>query len=158
MEPVQKAGLSASRFYMWRAVFAMAHADGVVTAQEVSFLSESTLDLPLSDAQRQMLKRDLAEAQDPATMFTQVTEARDREEFFVLARVLCWSDGDYDAQERKMMGVLEDLDARQDAKALLERSRQVVQEIQLNKDQWVNEHKHEEHSIFEKFSRLLKAS
>ncbi len=158
MESAKKEGLSPSRFYMWRAIFAMAHADGIVTPHEVSFLSESTLNLPLSDSQREMLKRDLAEAQDPATMFTQVTEARDREEFFVLARVLCWSDGDFDVQERKMMNVLEDLDAQQEARALLERSRQVVQEIQLNKDQWVSEHKREEQSIFEKFSSLLKTS
>lgn len=158
MEAVDRSGLSASRFYMWRAVFAMAHADGIVTPHEVSFLSESTYDLPLSDAQREILIKDIKDEQDPAVMFSQVTEAKDREEFFVLARVLCWSDGDFDAQERKVMDVLEDISAKQDAKNLLAQSKQVVQEIKLNKDQWVQDRARDgEGSIFEKFSNLLKS-
>ncbi|MEM6781736.1 MAG: TerB family tellurite resistance protein, partial [Pseudomonadota bacterium] len=87
MSVQKKSGISTSRFFMWRAVFAMAHADGVVTAQEISFLNESTQSLPLSDAQREMLSRDITEQQDAAVMFAQVTDAGDREEFFVLARV-----------------------------------------------------------------------
>ena len=102
--------------------------------------------------------RDLGEAQDPATMFAHVTEAKDRQEFFVLARVLCWSDGDFDTQERKMMDVLENIGAQQDARSLLEQSRKVVQEIQLNKDQWVHEHVREEQSVLEKFGNFFKTA
>ncbi|MEM6782071.1 MAG: hypothetical protein AAF569_09440, partial [Pseudomonadota bacterium] len=72
-----------------------------------------------------------------------------------LARVLCWSDGDYDAQERVVMDALEDISAQQEAQALLERSKQAVQEIKLNKDQWVQQHEAQEKPMFEWFGNLL---
>ena len=145
-------GLPPSRFYMWRALTAMAHADGVITPHEVEFLSEQTANLPLSQAQREMLGRDLREEQDVAVMFSQVTDAKDREEFFLLARVLCWSDGDFDEQERKMIELLEDLNMKADTQAMLERSRKVVQEIELNRDQWDETEK----PLFEFFGGLFK--
>lgn len=147
-------GLSTSRFYMWRALFALAHADGVVSEQEMDFLNKNTEDLRLSSAQREILSRDLVEEQDPAVMFAQVTEGRDREEFFTLARVLCWSDGDYDAQERRMMALLTDIQADKEAKALLQRTRNTVHEIHLHQDQWDGDKG--DSSVFSFFKGLLK--
>ena len=89
-------------------------------------------------------------------MFKEITEAKDREEFFVLARVLCWSDGDCDEQERKVMSLLEDLNAQQDAQVLLTRSRQIVEEIELNKDQWSEQGRGDEKPFFDFLGGILK--
>ena len=132
----EASGLSASRFYMWRAAFALAHADDVISPHEVAFLNQSTQDLPLSPGQREILKRDLMEEQDPAVMFDQVTDALDREHFMILARLLCWSDGDFDVQERKMMKILKQMKMEKDAENALEESKNRIQDLRLNKDQW----------------------
>lgn len=146
--------ISESRFYMWRGIFALAHVDGVVSAHELSFLDESTKDLQFSDAQRKILEKDLDDSQDAETMFAHISDARDRAEFFILARVLCWSDGDFDAQERSMMELLDGLDTNRDAAALLQQSKMAVQEIRLNADQWVEDHA-DERPVFAFFKRLL---
>ncbi len=136
---MDESGLSSSRFYMWRTIFALAHADGVVSEQEIDFLNKNTENLPLSDSQREILSKDLVEEKDPAVMFTQVMDGKDREEFFTLARVLCWSDGDYDEQEKRVMNILSDIQADKESKTLLERSRATVHEIHLARDQWDQE-------------------
>jgi len=129
-------GLSASQFYMWRAIVAMVHADGIVTPQELAFVQENTKDLPFTDAQRQVLISDFQTPRDVFTMFSQVTSPKDRRDFFILARALCWSDGDYDRQEKNIMEVLEGFQIESEDRALLEESRQVIQEIDLDQNQW----------------------
>ena len=148
--------ISESRFYMWRGIFALAHVDGVVSAHELSFLDGSTKDLPLSDEQRVILEKDLADPQDAETMFAHVSDARDRAEFFTLARVLCWSDGDFDEQEKSMMRLLDGLNIKRDAAALLQQSKMAVQEIRLNADQWADDHA-DERPVFAFFKGLLGA-
>lgn len=150
-------GLSSSRFFMWRAVFALAHADEVVTSQEIAYLTESTKDLMLSPTQREILSQDLKTPQDPSLMFSQITEAKDREEFFILSRVLCWSDGDFDVQEKKVMDALSHLKAKREAEDLLNRTRSMVQEIQLNKNQWEESQK-EDKPFMDFLNRFLPKS
>lgn len=128
-------GVSPSRFYMWRAVFAMAHADGVVTPHEIDFLHNQMRDIPFSDGQLQTLAGDLGAAQDIHVMFRQITNPQDRADFFKFARVLSWSDGDYDAQEQHILETLEQ-DMETGDRALLSQSRGAVQEIALEADQW----------------------
>ncbi len=101
-------GISESRFYMWRAVFSMAHADHVVTDEERSFMEGYLAQVPFSDAQRSTLEQDMAEAQDVYEMFDMITEPEDRGQFFEFARMMCWSDGDYDAQEEEIKEYLKE--------------------------------------------------
>lgn len=128
-------GISASRFYMWRAVFAMAHVDGVVTPHEIDFLREQMKDIPLSDGQIQTLAGDLGLAQDIHAMFRQITAAADKRDFFKYARILSWSDGDYAAQEKHILETIEQDMAAED-RALLDESRDAVKIIKLDADQW----------------------
>ncbi|MCB1529907.1 MAG: TerB family tellurite resistance protein [Rhodospirillales bacterium] len=129
-------GLSNSRFYMWRAVVAMAHADGVVTPQEIHFLQDSVKDIEMSEGQIQVLMADLGTPQDIYMMFSQITDPRDKKDFFKFARVLSWSDGDFDAQEKHIVETLEKIHMDESSRLLLRESKMEIQEIPLEADQW----------------------
>lgn len=131
--------VSASRFYMWRAVVAMAHADGIVTPHEVNFLQEQMKDVPLSEGQMQTLAGDISVPQNIAAMFGQITNSHDKSDFFKLARVLSWSDGDFDAQEQHILEVLEKVMNEGDNRKMLQETRESVKEITLNGDQWADQ-------------------
>lgn len=95
--------LPESRFNLWRAIVAMVHVDGVVKPHEINFIAEQTRDLPLSAAQRDVLKADLAEPQDIKVFFDKITRPQDRDDFFRLARTIAWSDGHYDQREEEIL-------------------------------------------------------
>lgn len=95
--------MNESRFYMWRAVFAMAHADRVVTAEEKSFLYKVLGDHDFSAEQRAILEADIDTAQDIGAMFSKIASQDDRSKFFYYARALVWCDGDFGEQEQKIM-------------------------------------------------------
>lgn len=95
--------VSDSRFYMWRAIFAMAHADGIVTEEESRFMNKALQSESFSEPQRRILEDDIKTPQDVAAMFMKIGEQEDRSRFFYFARILCWSDGDFGEQEQKIM-------------------------------------------------------
>jgi uncharacterized membrane protein YebE (DUF533 family) len=109
---MSEEGISDSRFFMWRAVVAMAHADKVIEPEEKEFIENYINRLPFSEKQRETLRRDLEKQRDVAQMFELVTEPEDQSEFFMFARMLVWSDGDYDAQEKKILEYLESTQMR----------------------------------------------
>lgn len=98
-----KHGMSESRFYMWRAVFAMAHADNIVTTEEKKYLNGILSTEPFSEEQKKTLRQDMDEPQDIADMFIKIEDQNDRSQFFYHARMLVWSDGDFGEQEQKIM-------------------------------------------------------
>lgn len=100
------APITESRFNMWRAVFAMAHADRIVTTEEKSFLYKVMADHPFTGEQRSILEVDLEHAQDIGRMFDKITDQNDRSKFFQYARALVWCDGDFGEQEQKIMVAL----------------------------------------------------
>jgi uncharacterized membrane protein YebE (DUF533 family) len=126
--------LNNSRFNMWRAVVAMAHADGVVTLPELSFINEYLKEINLSSSQREVIGEDLRNAQDIIVLFSQITEQQDQVDFFALARALSWSDGDFDAQEKKIIKRLEG--QMLDKWEVIEESRIICQEVELCDNQW----------------------
>ncbi len=99
----QGKGVSEGRFYMWRAVFAMAHADDVVTSEERKYLQGILATEPFSDEQKKMLEKDMDTPQDVAAMFVKIDDQNDRSQFFYHARMLVWSDGDFGEQEQKII-------------------------------------------------------
>ena len=101
--------LTDSQFYMWRALFALVHADDVVTAEEVRFMAEILEDIPFNDDQRAILNKDITEAQDITAMFASITDPKDQAEFFEFARELVWVDGDYGAEEQEIMLKLKEI-------------------------------------------------
>ncbi len=95
--------VTESQFHIWRALFAVAHADNIVTNEEIKFMAHVMDEVDFSEAQSEMLKDDLHNAKDAESMFVQITKQEDRELFFELARDLVWVDGDFDEQEQTMM-------------------------------------------------------
>ncbi len=98
--------LSESRFYMWRAVFALAHADGHVSDEERRFMEIYLSRLPVTPAQEGILKQDIERAQDVAALFDKISSEKDSDDFFNFARLLVWCDGDFDAQEKRIMDMM----------------------------------------------------
>lgn len=127
-------GISNSQFYMWRAVVAMAHADGVVTPHELSFINDYLKDMDLSAEQLKIIGLDLRNTQDVYEMFSKITSPQDQKDFFALARALSWCDGDFDAQEKHIIQTLEALHMNDDTRDLLAQSRG---EVELCGNQWV---------------------
>lgn len=100
---VQDSAVNESRFHMWRAVFAMAHADEVVTIEERKYLNAILKQEPFSAAQKNLLEQDIEKPQDIAEMYLKIENQKDRSDFFYHARMLVWSDGDFGEQEQKIM-------------------------------------------------------
>jgi len=124
-----------SRFYMWRAIVAMAHADGVVTPHEISFIHEYAQDVSFSKEQIGVLATDLQTPQDPYEMFSRIDVQEDKKDFFALARALSWCDGDFAAQEQQIIKCLERVFANDENAQLLEESRDMAQNLRLCSEQ-----------------------
>lgn len=97
------SGVSESQFYMWRTLFAVAHADDVVTKEEVEFMAHVLEDVNFSEEQTAVLKDDIVNAKDIEQMFEGITNQDDRTRFFELARDLVWIDGDFGSAEQGVM-------------------------------------------------------
>lgn len=95
--------ISDSRFYMWRTLFAVVHADGIATDEEVRFMAEVLEDISFSDDQLKILKQDIYEAQDIKAMFEGVTDTLDQAEFFKFAHELVHVDGDFGTEEQAVL-------------------------------------------------------
>ncbi len=96
-------GITDSRFHMWRAVFAMAHVDGEVTAEELAFAGQYLDKAPFTEEQKDALRADLSEPQNVGEMLIHVTSLNDQADFFQFSHMLAWKDGDYSAQEQNLL-------------------------------------------------------
>ncbi len=92
-----------SKFYMWRTLFAVVHADNIVTSEEISFMSSVLSDVNFSDVQTEILKDDITNPKDIEEMFKGITLQEDRVKFFEFARNLVWVDGDFAEGEQNVM-------------------------------------------------------
>jgi len=99
----EETGVSKSRFHMWRTLFAIAHADNIVTEEEIAFMAHVLEDIEFSDAQTAILKDDIHVPKDAEEMFKGITSQNDRIEFFEFARDLVWVDGDFGSEEQSVM-------------------------------------------------------
>jgi len=95
--------VNESEFYMWRTLFAVAHADNVVTEEEISFMAEILDDIQFTGEQADLLKDDIVNAKNVNAMFAGVTNPKDRVKFFEFARDLVWVDGDFASEEQSVM-------------------------------------------------------
>lgn len=95
--------ITDSRFFMWRTLFAVAHADNIVTDEEIRFMSHILNDVDFTDEQTEILKDDIITPKNVELMFQGVTEQNDRIEFFDFARDLVWVDGDFGSEEQSVM-------------------------------------------------------
>lgn len=90
---------------MWRAIVALVHADGVKHPKENQFLIEVFNKLPLSSKQKETLTEDMSKVQSVDEYFDNITEPSDRSHFIYFARLLFWSDGDFNKQESEILNL-----------------------------------------------------
>lgn len=95
--------VNESEFCMWRTLFAIAHADNIVTEEEVSFMVEILDDINFTAEQEKILRDDIVNAKDVNSMFLGITEPKDRIRFFQLARDIVWVDGAFVSEEQSAM-------------------------------------------------------
>jgi hypothetical protein len=104
-----KVGVTDSQFYMWRTLFAIAHADHIVTDEEVRFMAEALEDVDFSAAQYDELRKDIAQPQNIELMYVGITDIKDQALFFKVAHELVHIDGDYGLEEQTVMLRLKEL-------------------------------------------------
>lgn len=96
-------GVSNSEFNMWRAVFAFALVDNVLSIEEQDLLHSYLATVPFSPVELKTLRDDFNKKQDVEAMYKRITEQADKSRFCVFARALVWSDGDMDQQEASIL-------------------------------------------------------
>ncbi|MEZ0260718.1 MAG: DUF533 domain-containing protein [Alphaproteobacteria bacterium] len=88
---------SKSQFYMWRAVIAIAHADGEVQAEERAYITRviSTLDrvYGLTQEQKKAFTDDLVTPQKIEDMVKEIEEPQYRGMLITLGETMVWADG-----------------------------------------------------------------
>jgi uncharacterized membrane protein YebE (DUF533 family) len=100
---MSKTKINDSEFHMWRTLFAMAHADGVVTNEEIRFMVEAMEDIPFTGDQKSILNKDIKEPQDIVKMFEKISDVKDQARFFQYARDIVHVDGDYGKAEQDVL-------------------------------------------------------
>lgn len=99
----EESELTQSEFYMWRAVFAFALVDNVLSLEEQDILQSHLNTVPFNDIQRAILRRDFKSPQSIEAMYDKITRPEDQEHFCALARALVWCEGDMDKQEERIL-------------------------------------------------------
>ena len=76
-ENFDKDVVGTSKFYMLRALIAMAHADGVVCDEERAYMAALMNRLPLDDEQRETLENDLEKEQKLEDLLKYINDPKD---------------------------------------------------------------------------------
>ncbi len=95
--------VNQSQFFMWRTLFAVAHADNIVTEEEIAFMAHILEDVNFTSSQIAILKDDIVTPKDVEEMFKSITCKDDRLKFFDFACDLVWVDGDFGSEEQDVM-------------------------------------------------------
>lgn len=98
-----KRDITDSQLHIWRTLFAVAHADDIVTDEEVQFMAHVMEEVDFTEEQLIILKDDISNPKNAKEMFYKITTREDRVKFFDLARDLVWADGDFDEAEQSVM-------------------------------------------------------
>ena len=92
-----------NKFYMWRCVVAMAHADSLIHPKEREWLEKIFDRLGLSEDQRETLERDLTVPQDVSDMLRHINDPSYRSQVVYFARLLAWKDGELHPEEETLL-------------------------------------------------------
>lgn len=112
--------VSTSKFYMFRCLAAIAHADGIVCDEERAYLMALITHNPFSDEQKATLLNDLDQAQKIENLLPYINDPVYRGQIAYFARIMAFKDGNLDPSEEDILNKLEaysiegvDLDALQ---------------------------------------------
>lgn len=99
----QHIGIDESEFTMWRAVFAFATVDGVLSLEEQQLLRSYRHKVAFSMKQLEILGQDMKEPQDVMALYKKISKPEHKKRFCILARALSWCEGDMDKQEETIL-------------------------------------------------------
>lgn len=94
---------SESEFFMWRALFAFAFSDNVMSDEEKRLLKNYQEDVVFSPAQLAILREDFAQPKPAEDLYLQITDHQDKLRFCALARALMWNGGSASRQEEDIL-------------------------------------------------------
>lgn len=95
--------VSESEFFMWRAVFAFALVDNMLSLEEQKLLHTYLNAVRFSREQLDTLKDDFTTPQNVESLYRKITDPAHKERFCVLARALVWCEGDMEKQEEAIL-------------------------------------------------------
>jgi len=128
--------ISESKFQMWRAVVAMAHADGRVSKEERDFIHSYFKSLNLSDEQKEQLQRELDEKADFDAILPLISEPADRAQVVHFSRVLCYRDGEFHPTEQNLLEKLNsNAMSKVDFADALKKSQQLMSENEVSQSE-----------------------
>lgn len=102
-ENFDKDLVGTSKFYMLRALIAMAHADGVVCDEERAYMAALMNRLPLNEEQRKTLETDLEEQQKIEDLLKYINDPKYRGQLPYFARLIAFKDGVLDPSEEALL-------------------------------------------------------
>ncbi len=80
-------------FALWRAVFALVHVDGNISAQEIAYIEQIKEAFSFTRKQKKIIKDDLKKKPDVSNVFKEINDINHQRQFFVMARTIIWCDG-----------------------------------------------------------------
>lgn len=108
LESVISGPPGEAEFAMWRAVFALAHADGSVAPEELGLVNRSMDVFKFSEDQRAQIYKDITGDLNIIQRFNAIEGEALRAQFFRLARIIIWCDGFLHAYELAMIESIRD--------------------------------------------------
>ncbi|MBI1259931.1 MAG: hypothetical protein GC204_20885 [Chloroflexi bacterium] len=101
---------NSSKFYMWRCVVAMAHADGLVQQEESDYLTTLFKNMReragLPEDHYETLLDDLKHPQDMMELLPYINDPQYRSQVIYFARLLAHKDGKLDPSEEDLLNKL----------------------------------------------------
>ncbi len=108
--------ISQSKFYMFRTLYSLLHADNIITDEELDFMKNVLEDVELSDEQSDIFYDDIKNPKDAVEMFKGITDDSDKSAFFSFAYDLVLTDGNYHTKEYKVIKSLQSLYDKENGK------------------------------------------
>lgn len=104
--PFGQPEVGTSQFYMIRCVFAMAHADGAVSAEERAYADTLIDRMPFNVEQIAILHKDLHSPQDVSDLMRYINEPKFRGQVIYFARLMAFKDGNLHPDEDQLLHYL----------------------------------------------------
>ena len=103
----QKEEFNNSKFYMWRCVTAMAHADGLIHEDEVAYLDKIFARMlergEVTPEAYSTLKEDLQKPQNISALLAHIDNPKYRGQVIYFARLLAFADGENSPSEEQLL-------------------------------------------------------
>jgi uncharacterized membrane protein YebE (DUF533 family) len=102
-QPFGQTEVGTSQFYMIRCVFAIAHADGLVSEKERIYADTLIERMPFNAEQKATLHADLLTPQDVSDMLRYVNDPKYRGQVVYFARLMAYKDGHLHPNENEIL-------------------------------------------------------